>query len=105
MSAPKIVAIAEAFRQAFRTPEGDRIIHCIGSFTGADWGLAGVVWEITHARKVNWERHWTGHELNVVDRAGMGWRFDLRHPFDPACDCDRCLDIWTGMKAEAAARS
>ncbi len=103
MSAPKIVAIAEAFRQAWRTDSGRRVIHCFGRFTGADWDLAGVVREITHARTIRWHS-WLGHDLDVLAQDGRRWRFEVAHPFDPACDCDRCLDIWTGMQAAAAAR-
>lgn len=100
-SAVKIVAIAEAFRQA-QTVGGRRVIHCLGLFTGADWDLAGVVREITHARTVHWHS-WLLHDLDVLGQDGFRWRFEITHPFDPECECDRCLDIWS-MQAEAGVR-
>lgn len=66
--------------QAFTDPEGRQIIHCWGSFTGADWDLDGVIAEIDGARDVRWIVPGDGHELAVLAADDRIWRFAVTRP-------------------------
>jgi len=72
--------IAAVKAQAFTCPNGDRIVHCMGSFTGADWGEDGVIATIESARAVAWSPHWSDHDLLVTDANGKTWRFQVSEP-------------------------
>lgn len=80
MKATKIVAVAEAFRQAWQTESGRRVVHCLGKFTGADWNLSAVVREITQAKEIRWGGGPIGHNLEVLATDGLVWRFNIIAP-------------------------
>lgn len=71
--------IAAVKAQSF-DDNGDRIVHCMGSFTGADWGEDGVIATIESARAVSWSPHWSDHNLLVQAADGMSWRFQVAEP-------------------------
>lgn len=56
---------------------GRRVVHCFGSFTGADWDEDGVVRAIEDALSVEWMER-GDHQLAVLDRDGMKWRFQVQ---------------------------
>jgi hypothetical protein len=65
-----------------RAYPGRRIVHCVGSFTGADWDEAGVIAEIEDAREVRWVPNGLpgGHNLAVLTAEGRTWRFQVERP-------------------------
>lgn len=61
---------------------GRRVVHCAGSFTGADWDEASVIAEIENAREVRWLPNGIpgGHNLAIVTDEGREWRFQVTDP-------------------------
>jgi hypothetical protein len=64
-----------------RVRPGRRVVHCRGSFTGADWDEAAVVEAIEKARDVSWLAAGIGdHNLHVLTTDGKVWRFQVQPP-------------------------
>lgn len=63
--------------QSFETDAG-RIVHCMGSFTSADWAEAAVIDIVERAVDVQWSDHFMGHDLAVLN--GLLWRFAVTRP-------------------------
>lgn len=61
---------------------GRRIVHCVGTFTGADWDEDGVIAAIEDAREVRWLPNGIpgGHNLAVLTTEGREWRFQVTDP-------------------------
>jgi hypothetical protein len=60
---------------------GRRIVHRVGSFTGADIDEAGAVAEIENARDVKWlDGPEGGHNLAVRTDDGKIWRYQVTRP-------------------------
>lgn len=71
--------IAAVRAQAHPTDDGPAV-HCLATFTGADWSADGVIDTITAARDVQWINGPAGHNLAVVDAGGTLWRFAVTQP-------------------------
>jgi hypothetical protein len=69
--------ISQVRAQAFTDHEGRRIIHCLGSFTGADWDEGDVIGEIERARDVKWVNSGLDHDLAVLTADERIWRFGV----------------------------
>lgn len=82
----KTEAAAALREHAFRVTDldsddyGRQIIHCVGSFSGADWDLDDAIRVVSKAKAVAWEDHWLGHNLGVMDNDGCVWHFAVPLP-------------------------
>lgn len=81
-------AAAEALRTAaFRVDDLDSedygrvLIHCMGSFTGADWDLDDALGLLSKAQRVGWVDHLFDHDLLIVDADGRRWHFNAKRPW------------------------
>jgi hypothetical protein len=62
-----------------RTP-ADLIVHCLGSFSGANWNAETVIQVVRDAATVEWVDGMMGHDLQVMSRDGRLWRFQIPRP-------------------------
>lgn len=91
----KVEAIAALREQAFQAitnkttcghagcedhPVYRPIVHCVGSFTGADWDLESAVALVEQAARIEWVSNWADHELAVEEVDGKRWHFSIRRP-------------------------
>lgn len=88
----QFIAAAEAAAHTVDDPEssdhGRILIHCRGSFTGADWDLDAVIAEIEHADEVWWDTDSFsslvfGHQLKCQTGEQV-WSFAVKQPEVPA---------------------
>jgi hypothetical protein len=63
------------------TPAGRRRIHCLMSFSGADWDLEQAIKLVEEATQVAWIDDLRGHELAVL-ADGCVHRFAVKRPED-----------------------
>ena len=60
---------------------GRTLIHCMMSFTSADWDLDGALELLARATEIAWVNHRLGHELGIF-ADGRCHYFDVRRPKD-----------------------
>lgn len=60
---------------------GRTLIHCMMSFTGADWDLDDALHLLSKATEVAWVDHLAGHELGIFAH-GKCHYFNARRPRD-----------------------
>lgn len=57
---------------------GDKVVHVLGSFIGADWSLEAALSAIDEATHIEWAPNTLDHNLAVRSPNGMLWRFNVR---------------------------
>lgn len=78
-----ITAAAFTVTDPEASDHGRVIIHCMMTFTGADWDLAEALKEIERADEIAWTDHLFGHDL-AVRVGGDVYHFDAKRPIAAA---------------------